>query len=507
MADSRSSDAHESPARSLRGRAALAVALTVAFYGLAIVVAVGLIAGPLALEVSAGRGNIWLTIACIAAGLTILRAIIPPRNTFTPPGPELTRAEQPELHAELDRVAAATGAEGADAVYLDLAVNAAVLEHRRRRIMILGLPLLATLGRDELAAVIAHEYGHYVGGDTRFSNWIWRTRVAVLQTVQRLASSGSAFQNGVVRLPFDLYARLFLRITNALSRRAEYAADALSGRVAGPDAAGRALRRVGAVDAAWGPFWRADVVTMLEAERRPSIALGLRQATAGTVLGGALDQIVEADLEAREPDPYASHPTLRQRLEALGAAVEATAPPAPADPAATLLRGSDELERRLLVHIFGDEVAALPAGDWSEAGAVHAAALRRLAERFGSALPGAATIEGAGALAADRSTLREGIRRVLEPDDRTAPDEAVDGLALDVLVAAVVTAAAGAGARITAEPGEPVLVHHAGRTLGPAAALGAIAAGEEDAATWRRAAAEAALDAVPLRAAEPVAAA
>lgn len=363
-------------------------------------------------------------------------------------------------------------------MYLDLPVNASVLEHRKRRIMLLGLPLLATLSRDELRAVVAHEYGHYMGGDTRFSGWIWRTRVAVLKTVQSLAMSDSWTRRYVVRWPFEWYAKLFLRITNALSRRAEFAADAVSARAASADAAGRALRRVEAVAPAFDEFWSADVAPMLDHGRRPPIATGFAAMTAHSELAGTLDDIVRTDLEGREPDPYASHPTLRQRLEALGVPVDASAPEPAEDPASALIADLPGLERRLLTQRFGSEVGDFEPADWSQATDVHLSRLRATVERFGSAFPAGLTIGDAGLAAADLASRRESLRTRLEPEDREAPDEALDGLLLDVLASLVVVGADRAGATVTASPGEPVRIRAAGAALNPWDLLGPIAAGQ-----------------------------
>ena len=52
-----------------------------------------------------------------------------------------------------------------------------------RPIMILGLPLLAVLNVSELRGVIAHEFGHYVGGETKLAPFIYRTRDAIGRTI------------------------------------------------------------------------------------------------------------------------------------------------------------------------------------------------------------------------------------------------------------------------------------------------------------------------------------
>lgn len=47
-----------------------------------------------------------------------------------------------------------------------------------KRVMGLGLPLLNALTVSELRAVLAHEFGHFVGGDTSLGKWIHKTRSA-----------------------------------------------------------------------------------------------------------------------------------------------------------------------------------------------------------------------------------------------------------------------------------------------------------------------------------------
>ena len=468
---------------SLRSRALLAVALTVFFYAMALVIALGLIVTPIAVWASSGSGNIWVTIAMVGAGLAVLKAIVPERMRFEPPGPELTRERHPRLHEMLDEVAAAAGEPPADAVYLDLEANASVLEHGRRRLMILGLPLLVTLGKDELKAVLAHEYGHFAGGDTRFSRWIWRTRVAAMKSVGTLIESDSWFRRNVVRWPFEWYAKAFLRITNAISRREEFAADALAARAAGPDAAGRALRRIEAVAPAWDMFWQSDVVPMLQAERRPPIARGFAAMTAHRELTSTLDDVVRTDLDSREPDPYASHPTLRQRLEALGAEVEGSMPPPPEQPAAELLADVGAAERELLVHRFGDEIVRFQDADWERAGEVHLDSLREMAAEMGDVY-GDLSLGDAGEAAKWLERRREALRDKLGEDAAQAPGEALDELAMQVLHACATVALADAGRTVTAPPGEPLRVREGDSVLEPYALLAEIAKGEEPPGAW-----------------------
>ena len=115
-------------------------------------------------------------------------------------------------------------------MYATFEVNAAVLEvGRRRRVMIVGLPLLHLVTERGLRGVIAHELGHYAGGDTRLGPWIYRTREAIVRTDRRSSATRTATIAGrrpPSAQPFIWYGKAFLRITNAISRRQEFAADA-----------------------------------------------------------------------------------------------------------------------------------------------------------------------------------------------------------------------------------------------------------------------------------------
>jgi Zn-dependent protease with chaperone function len=79
-------------------------------------------------------------------------------------------------------------------VYLVPDVNAWVMQRGglmdfgSRRVMGLGLPLMRILTCSQLRAMLAHEFGHYHGGDTKIGPWIYKTRGAIVRTVNSLGS-------------------------------------------------------------------------------------------------------------------------------------------------------------------------------------------------------------------------------------------------------------------------------------------------------------------------------
>jgi heat shock protein HtpX len=463
---------------SMLGRAVAAVALTVGFYALALVLAVALIAGPILLWIDTGRGNVWVTFGLIAAGSAILRALVPARERFVAPGPQLTAATQPELFAELAAVADAVGEPIPPAVYLDADVNASVAEvspgllRGRRRIMVLGLPLLAALTPRQMRAVIAHEYGHYIGGDTRFSAWIWRTRVAVLKTVAVLDNEDSWFQRVVVRAPFLLYAKLFLRLTNAISRRAEFAADEVAARVAGVQAQAQTLRTVTAAAPAYSAYRREDVAYALDSGRRPPIAAGFQRFLEDHEIRAQVDTIVAAQIAEGETNPYDSHPTLADRLRAIGATPTGeVAPPAPQESAAALLRDLDRLERDVLEAAFGRAaVVDLDAISWEQAGELHADEGDALAVQHGAAFAQLTIADVPAAVAPDDEQLRS-LRATLGAGaDEVGLDE-LNGFWRFALGRLVLAAMRRDDWAIESIPGRPVLCRRGEETFEPYAEI------------------------------------
>lgn len=448
---------------SMLGRALAAITLTVAFYAFAITLAVAMIVGPILLWIDTHHGNIWATIGLCLAGATILRALVPVRDRFVAPGPELTPADQPELFAELRAVALAVGEPVPPAVYLDPDVNASVAEvsngplQGRRRIMVLGLPLLATLTPPQLRAVVAHEYGHYIGGDTRFSAWIWRTRVAVLKSVHALDNENSWFQRVVVRAPFLLYAKLFMRLTNAISRRAEFAADQVAAEVAGAEAQAQTLRAVAAAAPAYSAYWREDVAYALDSGRRPPIAVGFQRFLDDHEIRAQVDTILATEIAEGETNPYDSHPTLADRLRALGAEPTGeVSPPAPPDSAAALLRDLDRLEHELLAATFGhDAVSGLGAIAWEEAGRLYADEGDALAPQHGPAFVRLAVADVAGAAQPDDEQLAE-LRSTLGVGPEVSADE-LSGFWRFALGRLLLAALRRDGWEIVSIPGQPVV--------------------------------------------------
>jgi Zn-dependent protease with chaperone function len=353
---------------SLAGRAILALVLLIGFYLLALVMAGVLLFLAYEMVVYGGRIPVKLLFFLVATAGIILWSILPRWDRFTAPGPRLTEESQPRLFAEIRDIAQATGQAMPREVYLEPDVNAwvaqrgGVLGIGSRRIMGLGLGLMQVLSRSQFRAVLAHEFGHYHGGDTALGPLIYRTRSAIGRTLQGL---GDSFLNK----PFELYGNLFLRITSAVSRREEFVADELAATVVGARPLASGLRRTRGAGLAFRSYWENEYAAALSRGHRPPFAEGFQRFLQAERIRPIVESATEeAAVSTRQADPYDSHPTLRERIEAV--AHLPLGPDPDREPAAvTLLDNLPDLEHAMLGAMFSAEnISQLRATTWEGLG-------------------------------------------------------------------------------------------------------------------------------------------
>jgi Zn-dependent protease with chaperone function len=271
------------------------------------------------------------------------------------------------LFKELNDVASKVGEPMPHEVYLVPEVNAGVRERggflrRGRRVMLLGLPLLQVLTVSEMRAVLAHEFGHYHGGDTRLAPWIYKTREAIIRTVRQLSGNSS-----LLHLPFVWYGRMFLRVTQAISRRQEFAADALAARTVGARPLASGLRTIFGAALAYDGYWREDVAPVLNAGFLPPLADGFAQFLRQPNVADAVNRATQEAMTTPATDPYDSHPSLPDRIKAL----EALPPgpqPAGDTPALTLLENAFGAEASLAASLLKPDAPALRPVAWKDVG-------------------------------------------------------------------------------------------------------------------------------------------
>ncbi|HEX8693159.1 MAG TPA: M48 family metallopeptidase [Longimicrobium sp.] len=467
---------------SLAARAVLAVVLLVGFYLLALAVAAGLLWIPYAEWRYLDHVSVKIALFCVVGAALVLWGIVPRPDRFDPPGPRLAPDEHPRLFALIREVAAATGQAMPAEVYLVPDLNAWVAQRGgvmglgSRRVMGLGLPLLQTLSSRELRAVLAHEFGHYHGGDTALGPWIYKTRAAIGRTLQALAGHST-----VLMKPFEWYGLGFLRITHAISRRQEFVADALAARVAGSDAMISGLKAVHGAGNAFHPYWLTEYAPVLERGFRAPLTQGFAAFLASPEVVRGVRESLEAELASPRSDPYDTHPPLRERIAAL-AGLPAGAPGDGGARALDLLDDVERCERELVQWLLDGRAASLQPLAWEDAAErVWIPTWREQAAENAKRLRGITPESVADQ--ADPPTwapLRMGFAAspsLLTDEHRSA--------AAGILGCALLTAFHAAGAPIQAPVGAPVTVEVDGTVVRPFQLLRDLAAGTVTRDAWR----------------------
>jgi hypothetical protein len=331
---------------------------------------------------------------------------------------------------------------------------------------------------DQLRAVLAHEFGHYHGGDTALGPWIYRTREAMERTLAGLRGHSS-----VLAAPFRAYGELFMRITQAVSRRAEYAADALAARVVGARPMMEGLKAMEGAAAVFGAYWQNEYVPALEAGMRPPFAAGFRSFAAVDTMAAASRDAVERELREGRSNPHDSHPSLRERIDALQ---RLTAdPPRPGDdaPALSLLDGIDALEAATIDAVIKPEARSrITPGTWDEAvERVWLPMWRSTHERIGSRLKGR-TPASLAEFAGRGNELPVAMCFVARADIVQPGDVS---RCMQMAGAALVLALHAHGWTVRADPGQEVRAERDGMAIRPFHDVRRLLAGEYPADEWR----------------------
>lgn len=269
---------------------------------------------------------------------------------------EISRAEQPNLFAFLDRLADEAGAPRPHHVYISSQVNAAVfydfsvlnLLWPSRKNLVIGLGLVNVLSLGEFKAVCAHEFGHFAQRSMAVGRWVYTaqqiaghivaTRGALDRFLEglsrldlRIAWIGMVLRVIVwaIRALIDSLFRVVLMAQRALSREMEMQADLVAVSLTGSDALIEALYKIPAADDAWDRTLQF-VNHELAAKRviRDAFAIQSRTlALVGEMLGipdygqlpprpadGKQHRLFKQEL-AQPPRMWATHPLSHEREE------------------------------------------------------------------------------------------------------------------------------------------------------------------------------------------------
>ncbi|MEV5709149.1 M48 family metalloprotease [Actinoallomurus sp. NPDC052274] len=347
-------------------RAAVAVVLLAGFYVLVSAITAGTVFFDFYAVKYGHAGGFKVAALATFGVLAMLRGVfvVGRRKDEEQPGVAVTPHDEPELWRTVTELAHQVQTRVPDEIRLVPDVNAAVSENTRllglipgRRYMYIGIPLMLSLTADEMRAVLCHELGHYSGSHTRLGGITYRGRTSLIRTIERLRD------HAIIRTIFLLYAKLYLRVSQAVSRRQELEADAAAVAVSGRRPMGEALRKVRASAAAWNFYLGSYCSLIGPAQARPAdLFAGFYTLLREPSRQEELAKVVSAP---EERSPYDSHPSLAERLAAIAALPEPAARPDPR-PALALLADPQRAALATQASMLTDEALRLPVLEWPQ---------------------------------------------------------------------------------------------------------------------------------------------
>lgn len=325
----------------------VSVAWLLGFYVLAAAVIAAVVIGNVVFIATTHRAIGAILVPSVAVVIAIIKGtLFVERRTGADSvnGFEVDERTQPELTTMVRSVAAEMGTEPPSRIFLVPDVNAYVLQSGSflgivpgERVMAIGLGIMNSLTVDQLRAVVAHELGHYAGGDTRLGPLSYRAGATIYRTVEHLGPES------MIGKVFQAYGRRYLMLSLRVRRRQELSADAAAVRLAGRENHVAALRRVAAAAPAWSCFVEWYVLPLWQRGGEPeNLFDGYRAMLADP---GRQEELARLDttLDTIETHPFDSHPSLVERVTQARALPEGD-PPGDDRPAGVLLRDAGSVE-------------------------------------------------------------------------------------------------------------------------------------------------------------------
>ncbi|MFO7188176.1 MAG: M48 family metalloprotease [Pseudomonadota bacterium] len=283
--------------------------------------------------------------------LTLLPVLYTALRTFLmrldpPEGRPLTRAEAPRLFDTLDKMRNRLRGPAIHHVLIDGEFNAAIMQRPRwglfgghTNYLVLGLPYLLGVPPNEVLATIAHEYGHLCGNHGKLGAWVYRQRRTFDAMYRKLQdSTARSWTLAAMATVLGRFMPYYNAYTFVLSRQNEYEADRTATELVGAPVNAQGLVR----DTLLGEWIHERFWPKLyaQADERPAPAFkpyaAMRIAFSASYDEWATQERLAAALR-RDSDLLDTHPSLRDRLDAIGQ--RATLPPPLERSAAEVLLG------------------------------------------------------------------------------------------------------------------------------------------------------------------------
>ncbi len=485
------------PRRSVALFALLAILMVIASYVVIVTLAAACVYMPYLLLTNISSAHfqvLALFLGGIAAAGAMLWSLVPRPEKFEAPGLLIERSEHPRLFEEIDDIAGALDEPVPREVYLIGQVNAFVADRGgwlgfgSRRILAVGLPLLALLTVAEIRGILAHEFAHYYSGDTLMGPWVYRAQSAMIRSFQNIGSLREVGRIAILQMLYQVVTMIlkwnflfFLRVIQFVSRRKEFRADELACLVAGKEPMISGMKKIHEGGMAWGAYWNTEVAPVLQRGFIPPLGDGLVRFLAAPQIADQVARGMEKEMAEAKTSPYDTHPPMHDRIAALQTMgggsqeqSEANALSLLNDPGASELRWIESMNPK-------QTKGSLQRVTWDEVGPIVTIPAWKSAVKENAALLEGITAEGITEkikeLSAMGARMRDPKGMLLAPDQRKQR-------AVWLLSGALALALIEKGWQLEAQPGD-FRLHRGSETLNPFDMFAELTEGKIAPQTWR----------------------
>lgn len=174
--------------------------------------------------------------------------------------------------------------------------------------------------------MLAHEFAHFFAGDTRLAPWVYNARNSMVRVFQNINKTSPLFKVlsrfAIVAVAYLVvvktlvgFWRVFLRLTQLVSRKQEFRSDELACHTAGSEALIGGLKVVNQATPAVAPFWNSVVWPIVQNGHQPMIANGFARFLVTPKVAQATATHLDKAIQNRETNPFDTHPPLAARIE------------------------------------------------------------------------------------------------------------------------------------------------------------------------------------------------
>jgi heat shock protein HtpX len=186
----------------------------------------------------------------------------------------------------------------------------------------IGIVALRILPKEQLKAILYHEFGHFYGNDTVIGFMLANIQISL----EKSSKFGKAWWENMpfmelalvgvfISLFAKIYSFIFRTIISIYSRQVEYRADCVASTFSKPDVFGKALLNYSAYTIYFGQIGYNSIVAMLQEGKAYK---DIYEVISEDYKGQKPEKVKAIILKSDKGHFFSSHPSLKSRIKAIG---------------------------------------------------------------------------------------------------------------------------------------------------------------------------------------------